>query len=139
MVIGGGSGHYPAFCGTVGPDSPTLPWATSSPPSAEEAGLRTRSPRGCRRPLTTGNHAGDVMNFGPAVTQLRSEGIDAHYSRVTDDIAKKAARRRSQTTRIAGDFTCLAARVRPRMIGLTRRASSVAEAANAATRTLGGV
>ena len=40
--------------------------------------------------LITGNYAGDVMNFGLAVQQLRGEGIDARYLAVTDDIASAA-------------------------------------------------
>nr|KEP22423.1 hypothetical protein DA06_23115 [Georgenia sp. SUBG003] len=30
VVIGGGSGHYPAFAGWVGPGSPTVPCAGTS-------------------------------------------------------------------------------------------------------------
>jgi len=43
VVIGGGSGHYPAFCGTVGPGSPTAPWSATSSPHR-----RPRKPRRCR-------------------------------------------------------------------------------------------
>jgi dihydroxyacetone kinase len=54
--------------------------------------------------LLTGNYAGDVLNFTLAVDALKSEGIDARYLVVTDDIASapptEAARRRG----IAGDF-----------------------------------
>ena len=100
VVIGGGSGHYPAFCGTVGPgfaDGAVVGNIFTSP-SAEEAASVARAAHGDAGVLlTTGNYAGDVMNFGLAVTQLRSEGIDAQYFAVTDDIASAPQGRRDQT------------------------------------------
>ena len=90
VVVGGGSGHYPAFCGVVGPgfaDGAVVGNIFTSP-SADEAASVARAAHGDAGVLlTTGNYAGDVMNFNLAVTQLRSEGIDAHYFAVTDDIA----------------------------------------------------
>ena len=88
--------------------------------------------------LTTGNYAGDVMNFDLAVTQLRGEGIDAHYFAVTDDIASAPKGEESKRRGIAGDFTvfkCASAAAEDGLDlpGVIR----VAEAANAATRTLG--
>jgi len=74
VVIGGGSGHYPAFCGTVGPgfaDGAVVGNIFTSP-SAEEAASVARAAHGDAGVLLiTGNYAGDVMNFGLAVTQLR--------------------------------------------------------------------
>ena len=56
--------------------------------------------------LTTGNYAGDVMNFGLAVTQLRSEGIDARVLRGHRRRRQRAKRaRRPRRRGIAGDFT----------------------------------
>lgn len=88
--------------------------------------------------LTTGNYAGDVMNFNLAVDQLRSEGIDAHYFAVTDDIASAERGQEAKRRGIAGDFTvfkCASAAAEEGLdlAGVVR----VAEAANAATRTLG--
>jgi dihydroxyacetone kinase len=141
VVIGGGSGHYPAFCGTVGTgfaDGAVVGNIFTSP-SAEEAASVARAAHGDAGVLlTTGNYAGDVMNFGLAVTQLRSEGIEAEYFAVTDDVA--SAERGEETKRrgIAGDFTvfkCASAAAEEGLdlAGVVR----VAEAANAATRTLG--
>ena len=108
VVIGGGSGHYPAFCGTVGPgfaDGAVVGNIFTSP-SAEEAASVARAAHGDAGVLlTTGNYAGDVMNFGLAVTQLRSEGIDAHYFAVTDDIASAPKGEEAKRRGIAGDFT----------------------------------
>lgn len=141
VVIGGGSGHYPAFCGTVGPgfaDGAVVGNVFTSP-SAEEAASVARAAHGDAGVLlTTGNYAGDVMNFGLAVTQLRSEGIDAHYFAVTDDIASAGRGEESKRRGIAGDFTVFkcasaAAEEGQDLAGVIR----AAEAANAATRTLG--
>ena len=108
VVIGGGSGHYPAFCGTVGPgfaDGAVVGNIFTSP-SAEEAASVARAAHGDAGVLlTTGNYAGDVMNFGLAVTQLRSEGIDAHYFAVTDDVASAPKGDETKRRGIAGDFT----------------------------------
>ena len=141
VVIGGGSGHYPAFCGTVGPgfaDGAVVGNIFTSP-SAEEAASVARAAHGDAGVLlTTGNYAGDVMNFGLAVTQLRSEGIDAQYFAVTDDIASAPKGEETKRRGIAGDFTvfkCASAAAEDGLdlAGVVR----VAEAANAATRTLG--
>jgi dihydroxyacetone kinase len=141
VVVGGGSGHYPAFCGVVGPgfaDGAVVGNIFTSP-SAEEAASVARAAHGDAGVLlTTGNYAGDVMNFGLAVTQLRSEGIDAHYFAITDDIASAPAGEEAKRRGIAGDFTvfkCVSAAAEDGLdlAGVIR----VAEAANAATRTLG--
>ncbi|MBO0676222.1 D-erythrulose 4-kinase [Mycolicibacterium sp. S2-37] len=141
VVIGGGSGHYPAFCGTVGAgfaDGAVVGNIFTSP-SAEEAASVARAAHGDAGVLlTTGNYAGDVMNFGLAVAQLRSEGIDAQYFAVTDDIASAPRGEELKRRGIAGDFTvfkCASAAAEEGLdlAGVVR----VAEASNAATRTLG--
>src|SRR6476659_3652581 len=141
VVIGGGSGHYPAFCGTVGPgfaDGAVVGNIFTSP-SAEEAASVARAAHGDAGVLlTTGNYAGDVMNFGLAVTQLRSEGIDAPYFAVTDDIASAPLGEETKRRGIAGDFTvfkCASAAAEDGLdiAGVIR----VAKSANAATRTFG--
>ncbi|BBY16145.1 D-erythrulose 4-kinase [Mycolicibacterium litorale] len=141
VVIGGGSGHYPAFCGTVGAgfaDGAVVGNIFTSP-STEEAASVARAAHGDAGVLLiTGNYAGDVMNFGLAVSQLRGEGIDAHYFAVTDDIASAPKGEEAKRRGIAGDFTVFkaasaAAEEGLDMAGVLR----VAEASNAATRTLG--
>ncbi|MGZ6778264.1 MAG: dihydroxyacetone kinase family protein, partial [Mycobacterium sp.] len=141
VVIGGGSGHYPAFCGTVGAgfaDGAVVGNIFTSP-SAEEAASVARAAHGDAGVLlTTGNYAGDVMNFGLAVTQLRSEGVEAEYFAVTDDIASAQKGEESKRRGIAGDFTvfkCASAAAEDGLDlnGVVR----VAQSANASTRTLG--
>jgi len=141
VVVGGGSGHYPAFCGVVGQgfaDGAVVGNIFTSP-SAREAASVARAAHGDSGVLLlTGNYAGDVMNFGLAVDQLRGEGIDARYVPVTDDIASATPADITKRRGIAGDFTVF------------RTASAIAEEgadldgvervaikANARTRTLG--
>lgn len=141
VVIGGGSGHYPAFCGTVGPgfaDGAVVGNIFTSPSDEDAASVARAADSGAGVLLTTGNYAGDVMNFNLAVTQLRSEGIDAEYFAVTDDVASAPRGEESKRRGIAGDFTVFkcasaAAEEGAALAEVVR----VAEAANAATRTLG--
>ena len=141
VVIGGGSGHYPAFCGTVGPgfaDGAVVGNIFTSPSAEEAASVARAAHSDAGVLLTTGNYAGDVMNFGLAVAQLRSEGIEAQYFAVTDDIASAPKGEETKRRGIAGDFTvfkCASAAAEEGLdlSGVVR----VAEAANAATRTLG--
>ncbi len=141
VVVGGGSGHYPAFCGVVGhgfADGAVVGNIFTSP-SAQEAASVARAAHGDAGVLLlTGNYAGDVMNFGLAVTALRAEGIDARYLGVTDDIASATAEDIGKRRGIAGDFTVFrcagaAAQEGADLDGVER----VAVKANAATRTLG--
>jgi dihydroxyacetone kinase len=141
VVIGGGSGHYPAFCGTVGAgfaDGAVVGNIFTSP-SAEDAASVARAAHGDAGVLLiTGNYAGDVMNFTLAVEQLRREGIDAHYFAVTDDIASAPRGEETRRRGIAGDFTVFKCGSAAAEDGLDlRNVIRVTTAANAATRTLG--
>ena len=141
VVIGGGSGHYPAFCGTVGPgfaDGAVVGNIFTSP-SAEEAASVARAAHGDAGVLlTTGNYAGDVMNFGLAVTQLRTEGIAAEYFAVTDDVASAPRGNENERRGIAGDFPVFKCASAAAEEGLDLASVvRVAEKSNAATRTLG--
>lgn len=141
VVVGGGSGHYPAFCGVVGPgfaDGAVVGNVFTSPSAAEAESVGRAANSGAGVLLTTGNYAGDVMNFGLAVERLRADGIDARYFAVTDDVASAPATELEKRRGIAGDFTVFkaasaAAEEGYDMDGVMR----VAELANARTRTLG--
>jgi D-erythrulose 4-kinase len=141
VVVGGGSGHYPAFCGVVGrgfADGAVVGNIFTSP-SAQEAASVARAANGDAGVLLiTGNYAGDVMNFGLAVQQLRNEGIDARYLPVTDDIASASRDESAKRRGIAGDFTVFrcASAVAEEGADLDT-VEQVAAKANAATRTLG--
>lgn len=108
LIIGGGSGHYPAFCGTVGAglaDAAVIGDIFTSP-SEEQAYRAGRALDGGAGVLFSfGNYAGDVLNFGAAQDRLRAEGIDSRTVLVTDDIASAPAAEADRRRGIAGDFT----------------------------------
>jgi dihydroxyacetone kinase len=141
VVVGGGSGHYPAFCGVVGAgfaDGAVVGNVFTSPSATEAYSVSRAAHGGAGVLLTTGNYAGDVMNFGLAVERLRAEGIDARYVAVTDDVASAPGTERAMRRGIAGDFTVFktasaAAEEGQDLDGVVR----VAEHANNRTRTLG--
>jgi dihydroxyacetone kinase len=108
VVVGGGSGHYPAFCGVVGPgfaDGAVVGNIFTSPSAREAASVARAAHGDAGVLLITGNYAGDVMNFGLATRQLCSEGIDARYLVVTDDIASATPEDIGKRRGTAGDFT----------------------------------
>ena len=141
VVVGGGSGHYPAFCGVVGAgfaDGAVVGNVFTSPSATEAYSVSRAAHGGAGVLLTTGNYAGDVMNFGLAVERLRAEGIDARYVAVTDDVASAPGTERAMRRGIAGDFTVFktasaAAEEGQDLDGVVR----VAQHANNRTRTLG--
>lgn len=108
VVIGGGSGHYPAFAGYVGPglaDAAVAGDIFASPSAKAVYDVCKRADRGGGVVLMFGNYAGDVLNFNIAAERLRREGIDTRIVAITDDIAsaREPARRRG----IAGDLLVL--------------------------------
>jgi D-erythrulose 4-kinase len=141
VVVGGGSGHYPAFFGVVGEgfaDGAVVGNVFTSPSAADVASVGRAAHAAAGLLLITGNYAGDVMNFTLAAGELGGEGIDARYLAVTDDLASappaEAARRRG----IAGAFVVFkvaaaAAAAGYDLDGVQR----VAIRANERTRTLG--
>src|SRR5512143_444001 len=141
LVIGGGSGHEPAFLGYVGPglaDAAALGniFAAPSPDVCLDA-IRAAS-TGMGVLLSYGNYAGDILNFGLAAEQAAAEGIDVRTVLVTDDVASAPRDEIDRRRGIAGDvivFKCAGA--------MAERGASLDEvervtrAANAATRTMG--
>jgi D-erythrulose 4-kinase len=141
VVVGGGSGHYPAFCGVVGSgfaDGAVVGNIFTSPSAREAASVARAAHGDAGVLLLTGNYAGDVMNFGLAVQQLRSDGIDARYVAVTDDIASAGVDDSAKRRGIAGDFTvfrCTSAAAEE--LSDLDTVERIARKANDATRTLG--
>lgn len=90
LVIGGGSGHYPAFAGLVGSglaDAAAVGDVFASP-SAEQVYRTARAADGGAGVLLCyGNYAGDVMHFGLAARRLAAEGVATRTVLVTDDVA----------------------------------------------------
>ncbi|MEZ4710070.1 MAG: dihydroxyacetone kinase subunit DhaK [Caldilineaceae bacterium] len=107
LLVGGGSGHYPAFCGYVGPglaDAAAMGEVFASP-SAEQIYRVTKavaSPAGVL--YCYGNYAGDVMNFDMAAMRCQMEGLEVRSVQVTDDVASAPRGEESERRGIAGDF-----------------------------------
>ncbi|MFN8519187.1 MAG: dihydroxyacetone kinase subunit DhaK [Chloroflexota bacterium] len=141
VIIGGGSGHYPAFAGLVGPglchgavvgDVFTSPSATQAHRAIEALD------GGAGVLLAFGNYSGDVMHFGLAAEQARAAGIDTRIVLVTDDVASRPVAESGQRRGIAGGFfvfrAAAAAARRGDELGAVER---IARHANDRTRTLG--
>ncbi len=107
VITGGGSGHYPAFMGVVGPgfaDGSVVGNLFTSPSTAYAYSVGRRAESGAGVVFTYGNYAGDVMNFGLAGERLAEDGIPARQLIVTDDVASAAASERGKRRGIAGGF-----------------------------------
>jgi dihydroxyacetone kinase len=107
VVVGGGSGHYPAFYGLVGQGiaSGAAIGDIFTSPSGEQCYRVGKAVDGGAGILFTfGNYSGDVMNFGMAETRLRAEGIDARTVLVTDDVLSASPEEADRRRGIAGGF-----------------------------------
>jgi dihydroxyacetone kinase len=141
VLLGGGSGHYPAFAGLIGSgfaDGAAVGNIFTSPSAQQAVAVARAAHSGAGVVFTYGNYAGDVMNFGVASERLRAEGIRAENVVVTDDIASAPAEERERRRGIAGDFTVF------KIMGAAAEAGAdldevvrLGRKANEATRTLG--
>jgi dihydroxyacetone kinase len=107
VVIGGGSGHYPAFAGLVGPGvaAGAVCGNIFSSPSARQAVSVARAvDAGGGVLFSYGNYAGDVIHFGAAERELRASGLDVRTVLVTDDIASAPPDAPATRRGIAGDL-----------------------------------
>lgn len=141
VVIGGGSGHYPAFAGLVGPglaNGVAYGNIFASPSAGQVCRVARAVERGAGVVLSFGNYAGDVLNFGQAAERLRAEGLDVRVIAVTDDIASGSTAEIEKRRGIAGDLTVF------KILGAAAAAGydldaveAVGRRANAATRSFG--
>lgn len=141
VVLGGGSGHYPAFAGWVGPGMAhgvVCGNVFASPSSSQVCSVVRAAHNAGGVLLGFGNYAGDVLHFGQAAEQLRSEGLDVRIVTVTDDIASETAANSLLRRGIAGDLLVF------KIAGAAAEAGCdldeverVARKANARTRSLG--
>lgn len=141
VVVGGGSGHYPAFAGLVGTGmahGAAMGNVFASPSVQQIYSVAKSCEQGQGILLSYGNYAGDVLNFNAAQERLRSEGHDVRTVVVTDDIASAPAHEVEKRRGIAGDLTVFkiagaAAEARMNLDEVER----VAHLANERTRSLG--
>lgn len=141
VIIGGGSGHYPAFCGVVGvglADGAVMGDIFTSPSTEQAYRVGKALDGGAGILFSYGNYAGDVLNFNAAEERLRGEGIDCRTVLVTDDIASAMVGHESQRRGIAGDLPVFkaAAAAADRGAGIDE-VERIALKANAVTRSFG--
>ena len=108
LLVGGGSGHYPAFLGYVGTgltDAAVAGDVFASPSTAWIHVVAKATNRGGGVILGFGNYAGDVLNFDAAERRLRDEGIDVRTVTVTDDVSSASVAEKHKRRGIAGDLT----------------------------------
>ncbi|MEU2084633.1 dihydroxyacetone kinase family protein [Streptomyces albus] len=141
VLTGGGSGHYPAFCGVVGDgfaDGSVIGNVFTSPSAAQAYSVAREAETGAGVLFMFGNYAGDVMNFGQAAQRLTAEGIPARCFAVTDDVASAPAGREAERRGIAGGFTVYKTASAAAEEGASLdEVVRVAEHTNARTRSLG--
>ena len=141
VVVGGGSGHYPAFGGLVGPGlahGAAMGNLFASPSTQQVLSVARAAANGGGVLLSYGNYAGDVLNFDAAQEQLRAEGIDTRTIAVTDDISSAPLDQKHKRRGIAGDLTVF------KIAGAASEAGyplddvlRIAELANERTRSFG--
>jgi dihydroxyacetone kinase len=141
IVIGGGSGHYPAFAGLVGPGLASgVAYGNifASPSAGQVCRVARATQTGGGVVLSFGNYAGDVLNFGQAAERLRAEGIDVRVIEVTDDVASGGSDEIAKRRGIAGDLTVFKVLGAAAEEGLDLDAvEELGRRANAATRSFG--
>ena len=107
IVVGGGSGHEPAFAGYVGAglaDAAAVGNIFASPSPAHIVEAVQAADGGAGILMLYGNYTGDVLNFTMAAEELEQSGIAVKHVAVTDDVASAPLDRRDERRGIAGDF-----------------------------------
>jgi dihydroxyacetone kinase len=141
VVIGGGSGHYPAFAGLVGhgvADGAAVGDLFASPSAQQIVNVCRAADHGGGILLAFGNYAGDVLNFTLACEQLRVAEVDARIVRVTDDIASATKQDSENRRGIAGGLIVfkIAGAAAEAGLGLDE-VERIARTANARTASIG--
>lgn len=141
LVIGGGSGHYPAFGGLVGKGlahGAALGNLFASPSAQQIYNVAKAADNGGGVLLGYGNYAGDVLHFNQAQDRLRKDGIDCRSIAVTDDVSSAPLAERAKRRGIAGDLTVFKAAAAAAEAGYTMdQVQEIAERANHRTRSFG--
>ncbi|ERP96666.1 hypothetical protein Q669_27810 [Labrenzia sp. C1B10] len=107
IVVGGGSGHEPAFAGYVGrglADAAAVGNIFASPSPEQILDAARAADGGAGVLFLYGNYTGDVMNFTMAAEELEAAGTQVRQIQVADDVASAPRERRSERRGIAGDF-----------------------------------
>jgi dihydroxyacetone kinase len=141
LVVGGGSGHYPAFAGLVGQGlahGAAMGNLFASPSAQQVYSVAKAANNGAGVLLGYGNYAGDVLHFTQAQERLRREGIDCRSIAVTDDVSSAPLEERAKRRGIAGDLTVFKVAAAAAEAGYGMDATvEIAERANDRTRSFG--
>lgn len=141
VVIGGGSGHYPAFAGLVGTGlahGAAMGNVFASPSAQQIYSVARSVATDAGVLLSYGNYAGDVLNFDQAEKRLRDEGIPCRTVRVTDDVYSASPEEKSKRRGIAGDLAVFRAAGWAAAQGKTLdEVAEIAARANERTRSIG--
>jgi len=141
VLVGGGSGHEPAFLGYVGrglADAAAVgnPFASPGPSPVVDATKAVDGGKGVI--YLYGNYAGDVMNFDMAAELVALDDIEARTVLVTDDVASAPPDQAHRRRGVAGGFFVF------KMAGAAADQGrdldgvvAAAKKANAAVRTMG--
>ncbi|MFF2846207.1 dihydroxyacetone kinase family protein [Streptomyces sp. NPDC058001] len=141
VVVGGGSGHYPAFSGLVGQGlahGAAVGNVFASPSAQQIRTVARAAHRSGGVLLMYGNYAGDVLHFGQAAERLNAEGIPTRTLAVTDDVSSAGPAEAHKRRGVAGDLPVFKAAAAAAEQGLPLDAvAEVAAHANARTRSFG--
>ena len=141
VVIGGGTGHYPAFPGWVGPGlahGAACGNIFASPSASQVYSVLKAANQGGGILLSFGNYTGDVIHFGQAADRVRYEGIDVRIVTVTDDVASAPQAESDKRRGIAGDLAVFKVAGAAAEEGMSLdEVERVAQRANDRTRTMG--
>ncbi|MCL6444038.1 MAG: dihydroxyacetone kinase subunit DhaK [Alicyclobacillus sp.] len=141
VVIGGGSGHEPAFLGYVGDglaDGAAVGNIFASPSPAPILAATRAVNTGQGVIYLYGNYAGDCMNFDMAAELAATEGIRVETVLITDDVASAPVTEADRRRGIAGDFFVFKVAGAAADMGLSLdEVKMAAQSANANTRTMG--
>ncbi|MEW1994705.1 dihydroxyacetone kinase family protein [Streptomyces coelicoflavus] len=141
VVVGGGSGHYPAFSGLVGrglAHGAAVGNVFASPSARQIHSVARAAHGGAGVLLMYGNYAGDVLHFGQAAERLAADGIEARTFAVADDISSAGPDESAKRRGIAGDLPVFKAAAVAAEQGLPLdEVLRVAQRAGARTRSFG--
>ena len=141
VVVGGGSGHYPAFAGLVGQGlahGAAMGNLFASPSAQQIYNVARAAHNGAGVLLMFGNYAGDVLHFGQACERLRAEGIACDVLAVTDDISSAGKDELEKRRGVAGDLCVFKAACAAAEAGHDlSQVLQLAQHANNRTRTFG--
>ena len=141
IVVGGGSGHLPAFAGYVGKgmaDGAAFGNIFASPPAKPvvEATLAVNGGAGVM--YTYGNYQGDCINFDKAQEQCRAMGIQVETVVLNDDVLSASKAEAHKRRGIGGLFLVWhVAGAKAEQMASLDEVVAVTAKANANTRTVG--